>query len=132
MRGNIHYSLNIEEAVKYADLVIEAVLEIMDLKIEIFKELDKHAPKHAILATNTSTMSPTEIAAQTKRPNQCIALHFFNPVPKMKLIEVVCGLETSEETITRSFQFGESIGKECVRINEFRSEEHTSELQSRG
>jgi len=119
IRGNIHYSLNIEEAVKQADLVIEAVLEIMDLKIEIFKELDKYAPKHAILATNTSTMSPTEIAAQTKRPDQCIALHFFNPVPKMKLIEVVCGLETSEETITRSFQFGESIGKECVRINEF-------------
>jgi len=119
MRGNIHYSLNIEEAVKHADLVIEAVLEIMDLKVEIFKELDKYAPKHAILATNTSTMSPTEIAAQTKRPDQCIALHFFNPVPKMKLIEVVCGLETSEETITRSFQFGESIGKECVRINEF-------------
>jgi len=119
IRGNIHYSLNIEEAVKQADLVIEAVLEIMDLKIEIFKELDKYAPKHAIFATNTSTMSPTEIAAQTKRPDQCIALHFFNPVPKMKLIEVVCGLETSEETITRSFQFGESIGKECVRINEF-------------
>src|SRR5690625_8053941 len=72
MRGNIHYSLNIEEAVKHADLVIEAVLEIMDLKVEIFKELDKYAPKHAILATNTSTMSPTEIAAQTKRPDQCI------------------------------------------------------------
>src|SRR5690625_1768184 len=61
IRGNIHYSLNIEEAVKHADIVIEAVLEIMDLKIEIFKELDKYAPKHAILATNTSTMSPTEI-----------------------------------------------------------------------
>src|SRR5699024_1203556 len=118
IRGNIHYSLNIEEAVKQADLVIEAVLEIMDLKIEIFKELDKYAPKHAILATNTSTMSPTEIAAQTKRPDQCIALHFFNPVTKMKLIEVVCGLETSEETITRYFQLGESIRKKCVRSNE--------------
>ncbi|MFC7062123.1 3-hydroxyacyl-CoA dehydrogenase family protein [Halobacillus seohaensis] len=118
-RGNIHYSISMEEAVQNADLVIEAVLEIMELKVKIFKELDKHAPKHAILATNTSTMSPTEIAAQTNRPNQCIALHFFNPVPKMKLIEVICGLETSEETIEKSFQFGKRIGKECVRINEF-------------
>ena len=71
------------------------------------------------LATNTSTMSPTEIAAQTKRPDQCLALHFFNPVPKMKLIEVICGLETSEETITQAMAFGKSIDKECVRINEF-------------
>ncbi|UOR14046.1 3-hydroxyacyl-CoA dehydrogenase family protein [Halobacillus amylolyticus] len=119
LRENIHYSLSIKEAVANADLVIEAVLEIMDVKVETFKQVDNYAPKHAILATNTSTMSPTEIAAQTNRPDQCIALHFFNPVPKMKLIEVICGLETSEETIATSFQFGESIEKECVRINEF-------------
>ncbi|UOQ95623.1 3-hydroxyacyl-CoA dehydrogenase NAD-binding domain-containing protein [Halobacillus shinanisalinarum] len=119
LRGNIHYSLSIEEAVANADLVIEAVLEIMDVKVETFKKLDIYAPKHAILATNTSTMSPTEIAAQTNRPDQCIALHFFNPVPKMKLIEVICGLETSEETIAKSFQLGEKMGKESVRINEF-------------
>lgn len=118
-KKNISYTSTISEAVKQADLVIEAVLEIMELKINVFKELDKYAPKHAILATNTSTMSPTEIAAQTNRPDQCIALHFFNPVPKMKLIEVICGLETSEETINKSFAFGEQIGKECVKINEF-------------
>lgn len=118
-KKNISYSLTISDAVKQADLVIEAVLEIMELKISVFKELDKYAPKHAILATNTSTMSPTEIAAQTNRPDQCIALHFFNPVPKMKLIEVICGLDTSEETINKSFAFGEQIGKECVKINEF-------------
>jgi 3-hydroxybutyryl-CoA dehydrogenase len=116
---NITYTKSLEEAVKNADLVIEAVPEIMTLKIETFKKLDECTPKHTILATNTSTMSPTEIAAQTNRPGQCISLHFFNPVPKMKLIEVICSLETSEETIAKSFQFGKSIGKECVKINEF-------------
>ncbi|UTE79566.1 3-hydroxyacyl-CoA dehydrogenase family protein [Rossellomorea sp. KS-H15a] len=115
----IKYTTHLQEAAEQADLVIEAVLEVMELKVGIFKQLDEYAPKHAILATNTSTMSPTEIGAQTNRPPQCIALHFFNPVPKMKLIEVICGLETSEETVAKSFQFGETIGKECVRINEF-------------
>ena len=118
-RERIQYTTSLKEAAEGADLVIEAVLELMDLKIEIFKQLDQFAPPHAILATNTSTMSPTEIAAQTSRPNQCIALHFFNPVPKMKLIEVICGLETSEETIQRSFEFGKALGKECVKINEY-------------
>ncbi|WP_207393261.1 3-hydroxyacyl-CoA dehydrogenase NAD-binding domain-containing protein [Bacillus sp. Cs-700] len=115
----INYTTELSEAAKDRDLVIEAVLELMELKTSIFKQLDEYAPDHAILATNTSTMSPTEIAAQTKRPDHCLALHFFNPVPKMKLIEVICGLETSEETISQAMAFGESIGKECVRINEF-------------
>jgi 3-hydroxybutyryl-CoA dehydrogenase len=118
-RERIQYTTSIEEAARDTDLVIEAVLELMDLKIEIFKQIDQFAPPHAILATNTSTMSPTEIAAQTSRPERCIALHFFNPVPKMKLIEVICGLETSEETIQESFEFGKALGKECVRINEY-------------
>lgn len=115
----VTYTNELREAVNECDLVIEAVLELMELKSSIFKQLDEYAPDHAILATNTSTMSPTEIAAQTKRPDQCLALHFFNPVPKMKLIEVICGLETSEETISQAMAFGKSIGKECVRINEF-------------
>jgi 3-hydroxybutyryl-CoA dehydrogenase len=115
----VKYTNDLREAVNECDLVIEAVLEVMELKTTIFKQLDEYAPDHTILATNTSTMSPTEIAAQTKRPDQCLALHFFNPVPKMKLIEVICGLETSEETISQAMAFGESIGKECVRINEF-------------
>jgi len=118
-RERIQYTTSIEEAARETDLVVEAVLELMELKIEIFKQLDQFAPPHAILATNTSTMSPTEIAAQTSRPERCIALHFFNPVPKMKLIEVICGLETSEETIQESFEFGKALGKECVRINEY-------------
>ncbi|MCA0990548.1 3-hydroxyacyl-CoA dehydrogenase family protein [Pseudalkalibacillus hwajinpoensis] len=115
----INYTTELSEAARDRDLVIEAVLELMELKTSIFKQLDEYAPDHAILATNTSTMSPTEIAAQTKRPDQCLALHFFNPVPKMKLIEVICGLETSEETINKAMAFCKSIEKECVRINEF-------------
>ncbi|MGG1687789.1 3-hydroxyacyl-CoA dehydrogenase family protein [Pseudalkalibacillus sp. NRS-1564] len=115
----IQFTHELKEAVYDCDLVIEAVLEVMELKTSIFKQLDEFAPAHAILATNTSTMSPTEIAAQTMRPDQCLALHFFNPVPKMKLIEVICGLETSEDTIDKAMRFGETIGKECVRINEF-------------
>ena len=78
-KKSIIYTTDLKEAAQEADLIIEAVLEVMDLKIAVFKELDKYAPKKAILATNTSTMSPTEIAAQTSRPAQCIALHFFNP-----------------------------------------------------
>lgn len=115
----VNYTTSMEEAAHDADIVIEAVLELMDLKINIFKQLDQLAPPHAILATNTSTMSPTEIAAATSRPDQCVALHFFNPVPKMKLIEVVRGLETSDETMEKALQFGDEIGKECVQINEF-------------
>ncbi|MFS0590594.1 3-hydroxyacyl-CoA dehydrogenase NAD-binding domain-containing protein [Cytobacillus horneckiae] len=117
--GSIEYTANLEDAVGSADLVIEAILEVIDLKKEIFKKIDQIAPREAILATNTSTMSPTEIASVTSRPDKCIALHFFNPVHKMKLIEVICGLETSEETIESAFAFGEKIGKECVKINEF-------------
>ncbi|KMM39605.1 3-hydroxyacyl-CoA dehydrogenase family protein [Guptibacillus hwajinpoensis] len=118
-RDTIQFTTEISEAAKDRDLVIEAVLEIMELKTSIFKQLDDLTPPHAILATNTSTMSPTEIAAQTSRPEKCLALHFFNPVPKMKLIEVICGLETSEDTINKAIGFGKSIGKECVKINEF-------------
>ncbi|MDQ0270414.1 3-hydroxyacyl-CoA dehydrogenase family protein [Cytobacillus purgationiresistens] len=117
--GNIRYMTSLEEAVASSDLVIEAVLEIMDLKKSIFKTMDQFSPRHAILATNTSTMSPTEIASHTSRPEKCIALHFFNPVHKMKLIEVVTGLETSKETVKAAFDFGSKIGKECVKINEF-------------
>ncbi|MGD6793191.1 3-hydroxyacyl-CoA dehydrogenase family protein [Metabacillus indicus] len=117
--ANLEITTDLKSAAADADLIIEAVLELMDLKISVFKELDRYAKPSAILATNTSTMSPTEIAAQTGRPKQCIALHFFNPVPKMKLIEVICGLETSDETVESCFHFGEKLGKECVRINEY-------------
>ncbi|MEH6943794.1 3-hydroxyacyl-CoA dehydrogenase family protein [Bacillus sp. JJ722] len=117
--ANLSYSTDFQDSVKDADIVIEAVFELMELKIDIFKRLDEACPAHTILATNTSTMSPTEIGAATKRPDKCIAMHFFNPVHKMKLIEVVKGLDTSSATVSIVKELGEKIGKTCVEVNEF-------------
>ncbi|WP_404328539.1 3-hydroxyacyl-CoA dehydrogenase [Mesobacillus maritimus] len=116
---NLHYTTELKEAVSNTDLMIEAALEKMDLKIKIFQQADEWAPAHAILATNTSTMSPTEIAAATKRPEQCVAMHFFNPVHRMKLIEIIRGLDTSDETVETIKQVSEQMGKETVEVNEF-------------
>ncbi|MBI0575748.1 3-hydroxyacyl-CoA dehydrogenase [Neobacillus cucumis] len=115
----MEYTTSLEEAAGDTDVVIEAVFELMELKVDIFKKLDKICPEHTILATNTSTMSPTEIAAQTSRPEKCIAMHFFNPVHKMKLIEIVRGLETSDETMAKAKEIGKKLGKETVEVNEF-------------
>lgn len=115
----IHYKTEIEEAAEKADIVIEAVFELMDIKIDTFKKLDAVCPEHTILATNTSTMSPTEIGANTKRPEKVIAMHFFNPVHKMKLIEVVRGLDTSDETVKAVKDVSERLGKQSVEVNEF-------------
>jgi 3-hydroxybutyryl-CoA dehydrogenase len=117
--ANLTYTTNIEEAAKNADIVIEAVFEQMELKISVFKSLDAICPPHTVLATNTSTMSPTEIAAQTSRPDKCLAMHFFNPVHKMKLIEIVRGLDTSDETVEIAKHVGARLGKETVEVNEF-------------
>ncbi|EKB45174.1 3-hydroxybutyryl-CoA dehydrogenase [Solibacillus isronensis B3W22] len=117
--ANIQYTTSLEEAGQKADLVIEAVLEDMALKIEVFQKLDQLCPPHTILATNTSTMSPTEIGAQTKRASQTIAMHFFNPVPRMKLVEVVRGLDTSDETYEKVKQAALQMNKEVVEVNEF-------------
>ena len=110
---------SLEEAVEEADLVIEAVPEEMELKLEIFGRLDKLCPERAVLATNTSTMSPTEIAAATSRPERCIAMHFFNPAHKMKLVELVRGLETTDETVETARDAAERMGKETVEVEEF-------------
>ncbi|MCM3726642.1 3-hydroxyacyl-CoA dehydrogenase [Neobacillus cucumis] len=118
-KKNLSYTTELQEAVSQTDLVIEAALEIMELKINIFKQLDELAPAHVILATNTSTMSPTEIAAATGRPDQCIAMHFFNPVHRMKLIEVIRGLDTSDATVEVVKQVAEKMGKVTVEVNEF-------------
>lgn len=118
-KKNLSYTTQLQEAVSQTDLVIEAALEIMELKISIFKQLDEWAPAHAILATNTSTMSPTEIAAATGRPDQCIAMHFFNPVHRMKLIEIIRGLDTSDVTVEMVKQVAEKLGKVTVEVNEF-------------
>jgi 3-hydroxybutyryl-CoA dehydrogenase len=110
---------DLKEAVAEADLVIEAAPERMDLKLEIFGKLDEWCPEHAVLATNTSTMSPTEIAAATRRPGQCIAMHFFNPAHRMKLVELIRGLETTDETIEMARDAAKRMGKETVEVNEF-------------
>jgi 3-hydroxybutyryl-CoA dehydrogenase len=110
---------DLKVAVSEADLVIEAVPEKMDLKLEIFGKLDEWCPEHAVLATNTSTMSPTEIAAGTNRPDRCIAMHFFNPAHKMKLVELVRGLETTDETFETARSVAERMDKETVEVNEF-------------
>jgi 3-hydroxybutyryl-CoA dehydrogenase len=119
IKDNIDYTTDMEAAVSDCDIVIEAVFENIELKINIFQKLDKICPEHTILATNTSTMSPTEIGASTNRPEKCIAMHFFNPVHKMKLIEIIRGLDTSDETMQIAKLVGEKLGKETVEVNEF-------------
>jgi 3-hydroxybutyryl-CoA dehydrogenase len=108
----------LEEAAREADLVIEAVPEKIDLKVEIFATLDRVTKPHAILASNTSSMSITEMAAATNRPRQVVGMHFFNPVHRMKLLEVVRALETDEHTIAAACAVGVRMGKECVIVRE--------------
>lgn len=117
--NNLSYKTNLDETVKEAEFVIEAVIENLEVKIDIFKKIDNICLSDTIIATNTSTMSPTEIAAQTSRPDKCIAMHFFNPVHKMKLIEIVRGLDTSDDTVFKTKKLSERIGKETVEVNEF-------------
>jgi len=93
------------------DLVIEAVIESMDLKKKVFSELDKICPKHAILATNTSCLSVIDMAKATQRPEKVLGMHFFNPVPVMRLLELVKTILTNEETLETAKKFGEAIGK---------------------
>lgn len=118
-KGNLVFESDLELAAKDADLVIEAVLERIELKIDIFKKLDSICRPDTILATNTSTMSPTEIGAQISRPAKVIAMHFFNPVHKMKLIELIRGLETSDETVRIVKEASKRLKKETVEVNEF-------------
>jgi 3-hydroxybutyryl-CoA dehydrogenase len=117
-RRRISVARSVEDAAREADLVIEAAPERIELKIELFAALDRAAPKHAVLASNTSSLSITEMAAATGRPGQVVGMHFFNPVHRMKLLEVVRALETSEETISHACAAGERMGKECVVVRE--------------
>ena len=116
--ARLEYASSVEEAAREADLVIEAVPEEMESKIEIFTLLDKICRPHTILATNTSSLSITEIASVTYRPRKCLGMHFFNPVHKMKLLEVVRALETDADTIAAATQVGKRMGKEVVVIKE--------------
>lgn len=102
-----------------ADLVVEAATENPDLKFGIFRELDDVAPKHAVLASNTSSISITEIAARTGRAEQVIGMHFMNPVPVMKLVEIIRGLATSDETTRVVTQTAEKLGKTVAEANDY-------------
>jgi len=117
-RRRLRTVASLDDAARQADLVIEAVPERMDLKVEIFAQLDRVAPAHAILASNTSSLSITEMAAATHRAPQVVGMHFFNPVQRMKLLELVRALETSEKTLAQCEEVGRKMGKECVTVRE--------------
>lgn len=117
--ANVTFKSDLSEAVSNADLIIEAVPEKMEIKKKVFEGMEEAAQEHCLFATNTSTISPTEIASYTKRPEKTIAMHFFNPVHKMPLVEIIKGLETSEETAETIKSAAEKMGKETVVINEF-------------
>jgi len=116
--GRIKGVLDLKEAVKDADLVIEAIPEIVSLKLDTWKEVDAAAPDHAILASNTSSISITQMAAVTKRPEKFIGMHFFNPVPVMGLVEIIKGQATDEETVKVIVDVSKKVGKETVLVNE--------------
>lgn len=113
IQARVKSTTNVEDFAD-CDLIVEAVVENMDLKKKIFADLDRICPPHAVLATNTSCLSVTEIAMATKRPDQVIGMHFFNPVPVMKLLEVVTTIVSSEETLKTVKAFGESLGKTVI------------------
>jgi 3-hydroxybutyryl-CoA dehydrogenase len=116
--GRLEYASSVEQAAREADLVIEAVPEEMESKIEIFTLLDKACRPATILASNTSSLSVTEIASVTYRATKCVGMHFFNPVHKMKLLEIVRALETDQETLAVAVAVGKRMGKEVVVIKE--------------
>jgi 3-hydroxybutyryl-CoA dehydrogenase len=105
------------DAAADAEIVVEAVFESLDLKREVFEELDKICRPEAVLASNTSAIPITQLAAATGRPQYVVGTHFFSPVPMMKLCELVRGYQTSDETLARAREFAESIGKTCVVVN---------------
>jgi 3-hydroxybutyryl-CoA dehydrogenase len=114
----LEYANSVEDAAREADLVIEAVPEEMESKIEIFTLLDKICRPATILASNTSSLSITEVASVTYRAKKCVGMHFFNPVHKMKLLEVVRALETDDDTLATAVEVGKRMGKEVVVIKE--------------
>ena len=106
------------KAAEYCDFVIEAITENMDAKKELFKRLDAICSPEAVLASNTSSLSITELAASTKKKDRVIGMHFFNPAPVMRLVEIIRGLETSDKTFERTKEIAVSIGKEAVEVKE--------------
>lgn len=116
--GRIHLETDLAAGVGGAELVIEAATENPEVKADLFRQMDERAPEGAVLATNTSSISITAIAASTRRPEAVIGMHFFNPVPVMKLVEVVRGLATSDETFRTVYDVSEALGKTPVEVND--------------
>lgn len=117
--GNIATSTSIKDGIGQADLIVEAATENVDLKLKIFKDMDEAAKASAILATNTSSISITKIAAATTRPTQVIGMHFMNPVPVMKLVEVIRGYATSDETTKAVMELSKKLEKIPVEVNDY-------------
>ena len=117
--NNIQTFSSLELGVKHADLVVEAATENKELKFKIFKDMDVHAPKQCILASNTSSISITELASQTQRPDKVIGMHFMNPVPVMKLVEIINGYSTSNQVTTSVEDLSKSIGKIPAMANDY-------------
>lgn len=115
---HITTSLNLAGGVKQADLVIEAVPELYELKKKVFRTIDENAPDHAVIASNTSSISITKLAECTSRPENFIGMHFFNPVPLMKLVEVISGLKTDETVTARILELADKLGKVAVPAND--------------
>ena len=117
--ANITPYTAIAEGVKNADLVVEAATENVDLKLKIFKQLDESAPEKTILASNTSSISITKIASVTNRPEKVIGMHFMNPVPIMKLVEIIRGYNTSNKVTTTIMELSKNLGKVPVEVNDY-------------
>lgn len=117
--NNIQTQTDLSKAVSNADLVVEAATENVDLKLKIFGQMDEHAPERAILATNTSSISITKVAAVTKRPEKVIGMHFMNPVPVMKLVEVIRGYKTSDAVTDEIMEMSRNLGKAPVEVNDY-------------
>jgi 3-hydroxybutyryl-CoA dehydrogenase len=116
--GRIKPTLDLKEAATGADIVVEVVIEVMDVKKKVYAELEEIVPKHCLFFTNTSGLSITEMASVTKRPEKVIGTHFFNPVPVMKLLEIICCYQTSAETLETAKAWGKKIGKEVIIVKE--------------
>ncbi len=117
--GNIATFTELKDAAGTADLIVEAATENQDLKLKIFGQMDEFAPAGCILATNTSSISITKIAAATKRADKVIGMHFMNPVPIMKLVEIIKGYSTSKETFDAIYDMSKTLGKVPVEVNDY-------------
>ncbi len=116
--ARIRCTLDLKEAVADADIVIEAIPEVVKLKLDTWREVDEQAPSHAILASNTSSISITQMASVTRRPQKFIGMHFFNPVPVMGLVEIIRGQITDDETVEVIRQLSQKLGKQTVLVKE--------------